>query len=171
MNHNRFTAAALFGLALAACSKPAEPNNAAINNDAAAPNSVETIAPSESVDTSNAGTEAGNATPPAALPTAIPAQFQGRWGLNGADCTSTRGDAKGLLTIDGKQLKFYESRGTLDHVLGATATTFDARYGFAGEGQSWMRTERFTLAGDKLQRRTDAEPGQEPPVNLTYGRC
>ena len=56
-------------------------------------------------------------------------------------------------------------------MLGATADSFDARYGFSGEGQTWQRTERFKLAGGKLQRRTDAEPGQEPPVNLTYSRC
>ena len=33
------------------------------------------------------------------------------------------------------------------------------------------RTERLTLVNDKLQRRTDAEPGQEPPVNLADERC
>ena len=52
-----------------------------------------------------------------------------------------------------------------------SANSFDARYGFSGEGQTWQRTERLTLAGGKLQRRTDAEPGQEPPVNLSYSRC
>jgi len=104
-------------------------------------------------------------------PTSIPAQFHGRWGLNKADCTSTRGDAKGLLTINDARLTFYESRGTLAKVLGATANSFDARYGFSGEGQSWDRVERLTRTNDKLQRRTDAQAGQEPPVNLTYTRC
>src|SRR5690349_16626028 len=41
---------------------------------------------------------------------AIPASLQGRWGLSPMDCTSTRGDAKGLLIIGPADLKFYESR-------------------------------------------------------------
>ena len=36
------------------------------------------------------------ATNPPALPTSFPAAIQGRWGLVPADCTSTKGDAKGL---------------------------------------------------------------------------
>ena len=144
----------ILGVALVSCNRKSEPANMAIANKAAEP----------------ATSVSGNAVA-AAQPTTIPAQFYGRWGLSTADCTSTLGDAKGLLTIDRSGLKFYESKGTLDSVLGATASSFDARYGFAGEGQKWMRTERFTLAGGALQRRTDAEPGQEPPVNLTYRHC
>ena len=56
-------------------------------------------------------------------------------------------------------------------VIGATETSFAARYGFSGEGQTWMRTERFSLVKAELHRTTDAEPGHEPPVNLTYARC
>ena len=76
-----------------------------------------------------------------------------------------------MLTINDARLTFYESKGTLDKILGATANSFDASYGFSGEGQEWDRVERFKLVNDKLQRRTDAAPGQEPPVNLTYSRC
>ena len=50
-------------------------------------------------------------------------------------------------------------------------SAFGLEGGLAGEGQTWKRTERFTLANRQLNRRTDAEPGQEPPVNLTYTRC
>ncbi len=114
---------------------------------------------------------ATNSATAAKLPTRIPDHFQGRWGLNKADCTSTRGDAKGLLTISDARLTFYEARGTLDKVIGATDTSFAARYSFSGEGQTWMRTERFSLVKAELHRTTDAEPGQEPPVNLTYARC
>ncbi len=172
MNYHHLTSAALMALALAACSRTAD------TNAVAAPNVVEAIPPSESVDPVNnqvaAGNEmtsTGNSAAPAKLPTATPTQFQGRWGLNKADCTSTKGDAKGLLTISDALLTFYESRGTLGKVLGATANSFDARYSFAGEGQTWARTERLKLADGKLNRRTDAEPDQEPPVNLTYSRC
>ena len=43
--------------------------------------------------------------------TAIPASLHGRWGLTPADCTSTRGDAKGLLIVSADGLKFYEFAG------------------------------------------------------------
>ena len=35
--------------------------------------------------------------------TVIPAAFHGRWGMVPADCTSTRGDNKGLITVDAEQ--------------------------------------------------------------------
>ena len=158
--------AVLLSFALIACQQ-ADPNNIAIDeaNNAAAME-VETLPPSNT-----SATNADSATTPATLPTSIPAQFHGRWGLTGADCTSTRGDAKGLLTINDARLTFFESKGTLDKVLGATASNFDANYGFLGEGQSWERVERLKLVNDKLNRRTDTQAGQEPPVNLTYERC
>ena len=41
-------------------------------------------------------------------PGPIPAAIRGRWGLTPADCTSTRGDAKGLLEIGPDTLKCSE---------------------------------------------------------------
>lgn len=157
-------AAVLIALTVTACDRSPPPNDMA--NDPVMANGHTTIVPP-------GGLAASTPKPatPAKLPTQIPAQYHGRWGLNRADCTSTRGDAKGLLTISGGQLSFYESRGTLETVLGATARSFDANYGFSGEGQTWRRTERFKFVNDMLQRRTDAEPGQESPVNLIYSRC
>ena len=76
-----------------------------------------------------------------------------------------------LLTINDARLTFFESKGTLDKVLGATANGFDANYRFSGEGQTWQRVERLTRTDAKLHRRTDAAAGQEPPVDLTYMRC
>ena len=174
MRQPKFAAAALLALAFTACNKEIPVDNIAIDNDAASPMAG---GPPEGVDApnsvtaaaENAATKAGKAA--AQLPTLIPAQFRGRWGLTKADCTSTRGDAKGLLTIDDARLTFYESRGMLDKVLGATANSFDANYGFSGEGQEWQRVERLTRTNAKLQRRTDAAAGHEPPVNLTYSRC
>ena len=170
MRQIRTTLPALAALLLAACQQPASNSDIAVDNGVnAAATDVETLPPDESVD-DNAAAPANQAAP-ASLPTHIPEQFQGRWGLNAADCTPTRGDAKGLLTISDARLTFYESKGTLDKVLGATANSFDASYGFIGEGQTWQRVERLTRTNGKLQRRTDAAPGQEPPVNLTYTRC
>ena len=172
MTQRTFTLPALLALALAACQQPANDSDIAIDNSVnaaeAANADIETLPPSEE---GGAPAEMNNVAAPATLPTAIPAPFRGRWALVPADCTSTKGDAKGLLTINDTRLTFYESRGTLAKVIGATADSFDARYNFSGEGQTWQRTERFKLVGGKLQRRTDAEPDQEPPVNLTYSRC
>ena len=173
MTQRNFTLPALLALALAlpACQQPANDTAIAIDNgvDAtdAANAEIETLPPSEQGNAPSADSSAA----PAAMPTSIPAQFHGRWGLNRADCTSTRGDAKGLLTINDARLTFFESKGTLDKVLGATDTSFDANYAFSGEGQTWQRVERFKLVNANLNRRTDAQAGQEPPVDLTYQRC
>ena len=167
LNHT----AALAALALAACQQQA-PTNVA-NSDAATPINA-ALPPTEQVAVNGAdvGVPANHVAPaPAKLPTRIPEPFQGRWGLTQADCTSTRGDAKGLLTISDARLTFYEAKGTLNKVIAVTDTSFAARYGFSGEGQTWLRTERFSLVKAELHRATDAEPGQEPPVNLTYARC
>ena len=172
MKQHNFSVPALLALTLAACQQPADDSNIAIDNGVnAADAEVETLPPNDSSAAAQgtpAATPTNEATP---LPTSIPVQFHGRWGINRADCTSTRGDAKGLLTINDARLIFYESRGSPTKVIGATATSFDASYAFTGEGQTWDRVERLRLVNDKLQRRTDAAPGQEPPVNLIYERC
>src|SRR3954452_16808212 len=54
------------------------------------------------------GTQAQTTVPVPA--SAIPPALHGRWGLTPMDCTSTRGDAKGLLIVGPADLKFYESR-------------------------------------------------------------
>ena len=169
-------AAVLAAVSLAAC-QPQSLSNVAVDDDAGSPTNA-ALAPADQA-AAEAGKTGVSPPPPKVaidlptvpLPTHIPESFRGRWGLTSIDCTTTRGDAKGLLTVSDSKLTFYESRGTLNKILGATVLSFDGRYGFSGEGQTWLRTERFKLIGDQLHRTTDAEPGQEPPVNLTYARC
>jgi len=171
MTQFKHSLAVLVALALTACGQSADDSKIAIDNGVPA-SDVETLPADDRASApAQTGAAAPNATMPAAMPTQIPQSFHGRWGINRADCTSTRGDAKGLLTIDGARLTFYESKGTLGKVLGATPGSFDASYGFMGEGDTWERVERLRLVDGRLQRRTDAAPGQEPPVNLTYERC
>jgi hypothetical protein len=103
--------------------------------------------------------------------TAIPSGIQGRWALVPADCTSTSGDAKGLLVIDGKMLKFYESRAKLTMIKERDANRVRASYAFSGEGQEWKQDVLLDLQDDgkKLVRRDygpDAMPGA-----LEYTRC
>jgi hypothetical protein len=108
---------------------------------------------------------------PPDLAAGIPAALQGRWGLVPADCTSTRGDAKGLLTISPTTLKFYESLGTLGKIRTRTASTLRADFSFSGEGMTWTRDETLSVSGNKLTRteRGGDEPGSGGP--FTYTRC
>jgi hypothetical protein len=101
----------------------------------------------------------------------IPAAIRGRWGLVADDCTSTRGDAKGLLVIDATTLKFYESLGTLQTIAEAEPTRIRAAFEFEGEGMTWQRDETLDVQDDgaTLIRREygdDAAPGA-----FRYAKC
>ncbi|GGC35789.1 hypothetical protein GCM10011371_23950 [Novosphingobium marinum] len=134
--------------------------------------------PLEPGDTSLADPAGGSVTAPA--PGAgdpegaggpIPGAIQGRWGLVAADCTSTRGDAKGLLEVGAEQLRFYESVATIETVTESSASNLRGTFAFTGEGQSWVHDVSLTLddGGQTLVRKdtgADAMPGE-----LKYQRC
>src|SRR3982751_35270 len=75
----------------------------------------------------------------------IPAALQGRWGLAPNDCTSTRGDAKGLLVVGPADIKFYESRATPVAAAQADADSISGDFAFTGEGQTWTKFEALDL--------------------------
>ena len=110
-----------------------------------------------------AATPALPASSPAA---AIPAALRGRWGLTPADCTSTRGDAKGLLVISGDRLSFYESRAVPTRNVQVSADSISADFAFTGEGQTWNRYEALRLEDGKLVRTESS-----PMASFTYVRC
>lgn len=151
-------------LALAACQASPQADatdQANAENQLNAPiREVETLPPDETVipDQSNAMDE------PAAA--GIPESMQGRWGLVPADCTSTRGDNKGLLTITGDMLRFYESRAKLVKMVGSWPEKLTAEFAFTGEGQNWTRTETLALTGSS-NTLVRSEEGAE----LRYTRC
>lgn len=165
-----FALSALSILALAACSQ--QPDTQAPAEDSAA------VAPAPTATVTETATPPANGTStPSALATdsnpeqSIPLAIRGRWGLVPADCTSTRGDAKGLLTIDGTTLKFYESRGTLGATAERSDTRLRAAFTFSGEGMTWSRDEVLDVqgGGKTLIRREygdDAAPGP-----FKYARC
>ncbi|GAA4773974.1 hypothetical protein GCM10023306_21620 [Novosphingobium ginsenosidimutans] len=141
----RLSAAVLL-CALAACSSEKAP----------APDSSEAATP-------------GATTPAAVQIDAIPEQLRGAWGLVPADCTSTKGDAKGLLLIDATTLKFYESLGKLGAITEASDTRIRASFDFTGEGMTWQREETLELQDGTLIRR---EAGQDAaPEPFKYTRC
>lgn len=161
-------AASLTALSLAGCgggTEKAATNDSVVLTD----NNVATMpAPPEAAPTTAV-------TPsPAASPdtgTGIPVALHGRWGLVPADCTSTRGDNKGLLTITADTLRFYESVGTLDKIVERDTSRIVADFAMTGEGQSWTR--RMVLeaedGGKALVRR---EQGADAMLGLLrYQRC
>ena len=96
----------------------------------------------------------------------IPAALQGRWGLTPADCTSTRGDAKGLLIISASELRFYESRAVPGANVEAHADRISGNFDFSGEGQRWTKFEAIRAGGDKLVR-TESDP----ETSYAYAKC
>lgn len=144
---NALLPAALLALALVACQPASDSNNVAIDEtNAAGP-------PGEDAATTEPST-----------PDSIPSQYRGRWGIVPADCTSTRGDAKGLITIAEGTIRFYESTATLKEQRPAIATSFSGQFDFTGEGQTWQRVMTFTRTGDTLKRADD-------DGNTSYQRC
>ncbi len=105
----------------------------------------------------------GNSAAPLPAPT-IPAAFRGRWGLVPADCTSTRGDNKGLITVGDRTIRFYEATATLREQLPSDATRFTGTFSHTGEGQTWETTTSFSRQGDTLTR-TEGTQG------FSYTRC
>lgn len=181
MTQLNFALPALLALAIAACQQPADNSNITIDNNInaaeAANAEVEMLPPSEEagapVAVSNAGAaSSATAVPGSVSPSAnlIPAQYRGRWGLVAADCTSTRGDNKGLITIADTTIRFYESIATLQERRPAIATSFSGLYGFTGEGQTWERVETLTRTGDRLERRSTTRGGEAGDA-LTYTCC
>ena len=151
-------------LALAACQQQATVDADPDTSEAVTPvaESAATPAPSASpAATSTAGIPEGG----------IPVALQGNWGMVPADCTSTRGDNKGLLRISATTLQFYESLARLGSIKNRTDTSLRADFEFSGEGMTWSREESLSASGDKLIRSEKGgdEPGSGGP--FTYTRC
>ena len=85
-----------------------------------------------------------------------------------ADCTSTRGDAKGLITIDADSIKFFESKGTLTKVTLNAPENFTGTFAFTGEGQSWTNSQNLKLTGSSNTLiRSETDVAQ----SYSYKRC
>jgi hypothetical protein len=96
----------------------------------------------------------------------IPAALRGRWGLTPADCTSTRGDAKGLLIVTPDELRFYESRAVPADGVAADANSISGNFDFTGEGQSWTKYEAL-----KLDKRMLVRTEVKPTASFSYAKC
>lgn len=150
-------------VAVAGCTSRDPVDNKA--NGAALPEPVNQTAPSALGEPPDNSAAPANGAAPAGAAT-IPAALRGRWGLTPADCTSTRGDAKGLLVIGEGELRFYESRAVPGKDVQADADSINGHFDFTGEGQSWSKFEALKLSGTKLIR-TETNPA----ASFTYAKC
>ena len=112
----------------------------------------------------NAVSSANAAQPAAGMK--IPAAFHGRWGMTPQDCTSTRGDAKGLLTISADEMRFYESVARPRDELDVHPSSISGDFSFTGEGQSWTKFQALRLQGRELVR-TESNP----TASYSYAKC
>lgn len=157
--------AACAALALAACDAPAD-DSAVDPGEAAA-----------AADDNAGSVSDDSATAPAPEPAetdsgdsnSVPVAIRGRWALVPADCTSTRGDAKGLIEIGANQVKFYESVATLGTVKERGTGRIRADWSFIGEGMTWSRDMSMSVLGDQLIRREFGEGAMDQA--LTYTKC
>jgi len=157
---------------LAACGQqPRTVDNAA--NGAAASAEIDVLPPDDTVAPPEGDLTTEVASGPARpageseAPTlSIPAALHGRWGLVPGDCTSTRGDAKGLVTIGEDSIRFYESRARPVTLRSRSDRAIEGDFAFTGEGQEWTTTMSWSVAGDTLTR-VDSTGNSK----LVYKRC
>jgi hypothetical protein len=153
-------------MSIGACSSENDPVADEANNVAAIPVDVDVLPADENVVTPANELENGTAEPVTDSASAIPAPLHGRWGLTPADCTSTRGDAKGLLIVSPQSLKFYESLARPAGPLKVSPNSASGEFTFTGEGMTWKKFEALELQDNKLVR-TESEP----MASFTYARC
>lgn len=149
----------VLALALAACGGGRDPVAAQANELTPETNMV-------ALSTAEEGEESAPPDDTAPAGATIPEALHGRWGMVPADCTSTRGDAKGLLTISAGELRFYESVARPAAEIEASADSISGQFAFTGEGTTWTRFQSLELQDGKLVRSEN-----EPTQSYTYVAC
>ena len=175
MRTMKLTLLAIAFTAAAACRPNASDQNIMIDNNAAANADIEMLPPDES----SAANFANGVAPPVAaeqVPVSmIPAAFHGRWGLVEGDCTSARGDAKGLMVIGGDSIRFYESVARPAQLTRVGDRRIDGNYSATGEGQTWNMLMQLHLAADGNSLTRIVDEGDSAPSpggnRFTYRRC
>jgi hypothetical protein len=156
-------------MTMGACSGSRDPVADNADNPSASQAEIDVLPPDESDSTPanelDAGVDDASASVKAA-PGKIPASLHGRWGMTPADCSSTRGDAKGLLIVSADGLKFYESVAKPAGELKTSGTSASGDFAFTGEGMTWKRYEALEIQSNKLVR-TESSPMK----SFAYVRC
>ena len=92
--------------------------------------------------------------------------MHGRWGLTPGDCTSTRGDAKGLHDRRRGQPQILRILGEASGRMKISANSASGDFAFTGEGMTWKKYQTLELQAGKLVR-TESDP----MASYTYARC
>lgn len=129
---------------LAACDKQGDNgSNASLN--APIPSTSNEAAPQNADrDAATSNQSAAGGAPDAAG--SLPVAFRGKWTGKGQDCADARSDM--LLTVSARELRFYESVGTITGVEGGGPGAVIVTAKYEGEGQSWTQRQKLTLSAD-----------------------
>ena len=156
-------------MTMGACSGSHDPVADNADNASVSQAEVDVLPTDESSSPANgmdAGVDDASASPVQGVPGKIPASLHGRWGMTPADCTSTRGDAKGLLIVSADGLRFYESVAKPAGELKTSDDSASGDFAFTGEGMTWKKYEALEIQSNKLVR-TESSPMK----SFAYVRC
>jgi hypothetical protein len=148
-------------LAIAACGG-SDPVDDKAKNTAALPD-INAVAPTS---TGEPHVDTQPAKPLPSPVSGIPVALQGRWALTAADCTSTRGDNKGLLVVTSDELRFYESRAVPAADVTSDTDSISGSFAFTGEGQSWTKYEAL-----KVDKKGLTRTETNPTASFSYAKC
>jgi len=101
----------------------------------------------------------------------VPAGFQGRWAMVPNDCDRSRADTKGLLTIVGNRLSFYESRGDARGIRQTQPRQIAFDLPMSGEGMTWSEPTTLTLLDDGRTLVREAKGSPDRAGAFRYSRC
>ncbi|MDQ2877880.1 MAG: hypothetical protein M3R41_02215 [Pseudomonadota bacterium] len=99
---------------------------------------------------------------------ALPAAFQGKWGMTAGDCDISRGDSVGKMIVRVDKLTFYTATATITHLTKTSQYQVTADLALEGGGKAWQARQRFDLTrgGTQLLRIE-----QTPAKTYRYQRC
>ena len=129
-----------------------------------APASVEVSSPSGAPPPPNASAQPTPSNTAAGAAAVLPAALRGRWGLTPGDCAGA--GSNGLLVIEDRALRFYESQAVPTGNVEAGADSFSADFAFTGEGMTWTKFQSLQIQNGNLIRTESS-----PMASFTYAKC
>ena len=133
-------------------------------NAGTAPASVEVSSPSGAPPPPNASAQPTPSNTAAGAAAVLPAALRGRWGLTPGDCAGA--GSNGLLVVEDRALRFYESQAVPTGNVEAGADSFSADFAFTGEGMTWTKFQSLQIQNGNLIRTESS-----PMASFTYAKC
>lgn len=155
-------------LLLAACQQAPDQRRDEQDGDSISSPIVDDGGPTATEDEAGNQSAARDGAPSGGEAGPIPQAFQGRWGLVAADCGPDKAAAKGLLTITGGMLRFYESVAKPANLSRPAPERLEGRFSFTGEGMEWSKDMSLGLRDNGA---TLVRTESDPVASYTYRRC